>query len=237
VKRNQLSVFFNLGALSAFVLVGGAVAWSYLEGGLMAVVFSPEIEGSEKIEALRDYCKSWGPWAPIAYIGFVTAEVLIAPLPGLMLYAPGGVLFGGFLGGLYSLIGNVLGAAIACRLARMICESRFGRGLRRALRPLEPMLERRGIWVVFFLRVNPLTSSDLVSYAAGLARMPVWKVVAGTALGMAPLCWLQSYLAQGLMQAFPGLVYPLVVACIVYGCVVVWILRRLAIQSTVPAEA
>ena len=45
-------------------------------------------------------------------------EVVVAPIPGTMLYAPGGVIFGGFLGGLLSLAGNVIGAGIACRLMR-----------------------------------------------------------------------------------------------------------------------
>ena len=45
----------------------------------------------------------------------------------------------------------------------------------------------------------------------------------GTLAGMAPLCYAQSYLAEGLLAAFPSLVYPLVAACVVYAIVVVWV--------------
>ena len=81
--------------------------------------------------------------------------------------------------------------------------------------------------MVFLLRVNPLTSSDLVSYAAGLTHLSVWKVMLGTLAGMAPLCFAQAYLAEGLLAAFPGLVYPLVAACAVYAFVVLWVLSKL----------
>ncbi len=79
----------------------------------------------------------------------------------------------------------------------------------------------------FFLRVNPLTSSDLVSYAAGLTHLSVWKLMLATLAGMAPLCFAQAYLAEGLLAAFPLLVYPLVAACAVYALVVLWVLSKL----------
>ena len=49
----------------------------------------------------------------------------------------------------------------------------------------------------------------------------------GTLAGMAPLCFAQAYLAEGLLAAFPFLIYPLLAACAVYGLVVVWVLSRL----------
>jgi uncharacterized membrane protein YdjX (TVP38/TMEM64 family) len=194
-------------------------------------MLAPHISADTKIVVLQEFFLSWGPWAPLAYILFVTAEVVVAPLPGLMLYAPGGIIFGGFLGGLYSLAGNLLGAAMACQVMRLVGERLFGAGIRRNLEKLTPLLEKRGIWVIFFLRVNPFTSSDLVSYAAGLTPMPVWKVILGTALGMAPLCWLQSYLAEGLMEAFPALLYPLLAACGIYTLAVIWAIRQMSRKS------
>jgi uncharacterized membrane protein YdjX (TVP38/TMEM64 family) len=80
------------------------------------------------------------------------------------------------------------------------------------------------MWLILLLRVNPLTSSDLVSYAAGLAGIPVWKVMLGTLPGMAPLCWAQAYLADGILRAVPQLLYPLLVLCGIYAAIVVWVL-------------
>jgi hypothetical protein len=44
---------------------------------------------------------------------------------------------------------------------------------------------------------------------------------------MAPLCFAQSYLADGLLSAFPLLIYPLVAACVVYALVVIWVVISL----------
>ena len=66
------------------------------------------------------------------------------------------------------------------------------------------LIEDRGLWVVLVLRINPFTSSDLVSYAAGLTRIPAWKVMAGTLLGMAPLCFVQPTSRRRSSPRFPA---------------------------------
>jgi uncharacterized membrane protein YdjX (TVP38/TMEM64 family) len=83
------------------------------------------------------------------------------------------------------------------------------------------------MWLILLLRINPLTSSDLVSYAAGLTGIPVWKVMIGTLLGMAPLCWIQAYLADGILRAIPQLLYPVMILCGIYAVVVIWVVARL----------
>jgi uncharacterized membrane protein YdjX (TVP38/TMEM64 family) len=88
-------------------------------------------------------------------------------------------------------------------------------------------LSRSGLWLILRRRIHPLTSSDLVSYAAGLAGIPVGKVMLGTLLGMAPLCWAQAYLADGIFRAIPQLLYPLLLLCGIYGVVALWIIGRL----------
>ncbi|MGC3971175.1 MAG: hypothetical protein QM775_28705 [Pirellulales bacterium] len=78
------------------------------------------------------------------------------------------------------------------------------------------MIAERGPRWIFWLRLNPLTSSDMVSYAAGLADIPARKVMAATALGMAPLCFAQAALSDGIFRRFPQLIYPLLGLCAVY---------------------
>ncbi len=51
--------------------------------------------------------------------------------------------------------------------------------------------------------------------------------ISGTFAGMAPLCFGQAYLAEGLLTAIPQLIYPLVVACVIYALVVIWVLSRM----------
>lgn len=217
-------------ALALLLLIG--VGWSYASGGLAATLLSSEYSAAEKLTTLRAFFLDLGPAAPAAYVAFVTVEVVVAPLPGAMLYAPGGIVFGGFWGGVLSTIGNSLGAGIACGLTRIFGE-RFIRKMAASgtWQRYADQLNRRGLWIVALLRVNPLTSSDLVSYAAGLTPMATWKVMAGTAFGIAPLCFVQSYLADELLTAFPHLLYPLLAACAVYVLIVLLVLKKMAGQA------
>lgn len=224
LRRNLLT---RVLLIAAIALVGGLVGWSYASRGIFQVLLHSGT-AEEKVAALRAFFDGFGVAAPLAYVGFVVLEVVIAPIPGTMLYAPGGVIFGGFWGGLLSLTGNVIGAGVACQLMRVFIGKRAEEYLERsALARYEERITRHGTWVIFLLRVNPLTSSDLVSYAAGLTHLPVWKLMLGTLVGMAPLCFAQAYLADGLLTAFPLLIYTLVAACAAYGLVVIWIVINL----------
>ena len=201
----------------------------------------PPADGGTTLDALRVYVLGWGMWAPLVYIAAVTVEVLVAPIPGTLLYAPAGAIFGGFIGGTLSLIGNVTGAAIACWLAATF-GSRFGEDWVKRhnesgqLTRLHAQLQSRGVWVIALLRLNPLTSSDLVSYVAGLAGIPVRQVAAGTFLGMLPQCYLQAYLAQTLFEALPSGPW-VIVGGLILGVAIAVIVWRLSKRAPPPTRA
>lgn len=217
------------------------VTVSYFTGGIASVLLSPGGDSDAKIQSLRAFFSDLNGWAPLAYVVMVVVEVVVAPIPGTMLYLPGGVIFGGFYGGLWSWIANILGAGISCQLMRSIVgrkstESFFQKD---SLVRYRDMIEQRGVWLIVLLRINPLTSSDLVSYAAGLTTMRVSTVMIGTAIGMAPLCFAQSYLAESLFDIFPWLIWPMLVACAVYVIVVlaiIWKLRPAAASQNDDSE-
>ena len=221
--RNQLLAGVSLG------LVAGWAAWSYWSGGIVDTLMSPGVDAEAKLAALRLSFEAWGPFAPIAYILFVVVEVVVAPIPGIILYLPGGAIFGGFWGGSFALIGNTIGAGISCLLMRTL----IGKALswdffaKRDLSRYEDMLQRRGLLAIILLRLNPLTSSDIVSYAAALTSIPAATVMVGTLFGMAPLCYIQAYLSMELIVMFPWLLWPLIIAVVVYALVAVSVILKL----------
>lgn len=228
-SRNAWAQRLALGLIAALL---GLVIWSWTSGGIVGVLLDRDVANTAKLEHVRHVFDSFGALAPIAYVAAVTVEVVVAPLPGLALYAPGGLIFGGFWGGLLSLVGNVLGAVIAFGLARALGQEAASRYLESsALAATERKLAARGTWIVFLLRVNPLTSSDLVSYAAGLSSVRLRDLIVGTTAGMAPLCWIQAYAAAGLVEAFPWLIEPLLALAVVYVLAAIWLLRRLAAHN------
>jgi uncharacterized membrane protein YdjX (TVP38/TMEM64 family) len=198
VRRRPL-----LFALVLIPLIAGA-CFSYWTSGFVHALVAGTPDQGPWLQRVRDAVAAWGPLAPLIYTLVVIVEVVVAPIPGALLYAPGGAIFGGFAGGSLSLLGNVIGAAIACALGGWLGEKvlRDKREPSR-LEDLRGRLTQRAIWVVLLLRANPLTSSDLVSYAAGVAGVPPWKVAIGT-LGMAPLCYIQAYFAEQVFTLVPG---------------------------------
>ena len=218
-------------AVLAFGLAIGAAVWSYITGGTVRVLVDGAGsfgDSAQTLEALRAALDRWGRLAPAVYVAAVVIEVLVAPIPGTLLYAPAGALFGGFMGGTLSLIGNTLGAAIACGVGSALGEGALARRLEGTkLAAYRAAIQERGLWVVLLLRINPLTSSDLVSYTAGAVGVPIWRVALGTFIGMAPLCYAQSYLAEQIFEILPGAVYVLVAAGILYVlALVIWLTRK-----------
>jgi uncharacterized membrane protein YdjX (TVP38/TMEM64 family) len=210
----------------AIVLIGGLVAWavwSYQAGGLMHVLIAAAPGGQSRLDALRAYILGWGALAPVVYICAVIVEVLVAPVPGPLLYAPGGAIFGGMLGGALSLLGNVTGAAIACWLGRSLGEAWVARHTAGThFARIRERVVLRGPWVIFLLRINPLTSSDFVSYIAGAMGVPVRHVVLGTLAGMAPFCFGQAFLAASLFEFVPGGPIVLLALGAIYLVIVIW---------------
>ncbi len=219
-SRKFISLFLLISLVAFFV-------YSYFSGGIFSIIFKGNTPTNEKLTLIRDYFHTLGKLAPIVYALIVTVEVIVAPIPGALLYIPGGIIFGGLIGGSASLIGNVLGAGISFQIMKVLGRPSLESHLNmESLKKYDSLINKRGIWIILLLRLNPFTSSDLVSYAAGLSRMPVWKVMLGTFLGIAPLCYIQSYFAEGIFDAFPFLIYPLILVCMLYAIFVFWIVMK-----------
>jgi uncharacterized membrane protein YdjX (TVP38/TMEM64 family) len=119
---------------------------------------------------VRSWLMGFGPLAPVMYVLFYAAQILIAPLPGNFLSVFAGYVFGFWWGLLLSLVGLTIGACLAVAIARYfgrpLLERFFGRvelvRWERKLRLRSPL-----VWYVFFLFPVP----DLVMYVAGLGTL------------------------------------------------------------------
>jgi uncharacterized membrane protein YdjX (TVP38/TMEM64 family) len=215
--------------LLASLFLLSLAAWvilSWQGGGVMALILATDTPATVKLEALRSFFVARGAWAPLVYVALVLVEAVIAPIPGAILYLPGGVIIGGFQGGTLSLIGNVLAAGLCCVLTRSIVGERWLTGTlaNGKIDGLRRFILEHGVLSITLLRINPLTSSDLVSYAAGLTPLRIRTVMLGTLIGMAPLCYLQAYLSMELFTTFPWLIWPFLVVCGLYAGIVAYAL-------------
>lgn len=58
---------------------------------------------------LRAYVRSFGVWAPVAFVFLQAAQVVFAPIPGQVFGFASGYLFGALAGTAYSVLGAAIG--------------------------------------------------------------------------------------------------------------------------------
>jgi len=167
------------------------------------------------VEEMRRAVSATGPAAPLTYA--VASAVLGALfVPGSILAAGSGMLFGPILG-IFVTLGAAVGTAmVASRVGR-----RAGRDSARALLGtqradrIDALIERRGLWAVVGQRFVPGISDALASYAFGAFGVPLWQMAVGSLIGSTPRAF--AYTALG--ASIRNLSSPLAYAAIAVWCV------------------
>ncbi len=131
------------------------------------------------ISSLRVWVEKAGVWGPLVFILLKISTLVIAPLSGSPLYPAVGLLFGFWPGILYVIIGDMIGVSINFYLSR-----RFGKALisRLISNKEEGMLNKvvnhisdaKGF---FHAALTFFAMPELLSYAAGLSKLPYYKFI------------------------------------------------------------
>ncbi|PQE01820.1 hypothetical protein CYL16_07285 [Mycobacterium sp. EPG1] len=166
------------------------------------------------VEAARNVIESTGPLAPLTYV--VASAVLGALLvPGPLLAAASGFLFGPVLGTFVTLgatVGNALiSAFIGRRAGRQSARTLLG--AERSDR-LDRLIDRGGLWAVVGQRFVPGISDALASYAFGAFGVPLWQMAAGAFIGSMPRAFVYTVVGSSIGE-FSA---PLAVAAAVVWC-------------------
>jgi uncharacterized membrane protein YdjX (TVP38/TMEM64 family) len=128
------------------------------------------------------------------------------------------------------MISAMLCYAIGKRVARPLLDRVFG--LARFER-FERMIERGGVPLLLALRLIPIVPFNLVCYAAGAARVPIWRFAWTTLVGYLPVTALAVYFGtrlEGLKLTDP-LVAGSIVALLALLLIGNWVVRRQARAS------
>jgi uncharacterized membrane protein YdjX (TVP38/TMEM64 family) len=167
------------------------------------------------VEEVRRTVAATGPAAPFAYV--VLSAVLGALfVPGPILAASSGVLFGPLLG-----VFVTLGATVGTALVANLLGRRAGRdsarsllGARRADR-MDALIDRGGLWAVVGQRFVPGLSDALASYAFGAFGVPLWQMAVGALIGSSPRAFVYTALGASIANRSSVLAY----AAIAVWCV------------------
>lgn len=147
--------------------------------------------------ALRGILADLGLWAPLALVLLFVLQQLLPVVPNFVLIAMAGLLFGLPLGVVWSWVGILAAAAVLYAVGTRWGRPLLGRmvGADRLLK-VETLLLRRGAWAVAGIRMVPVLPSNLVSYLAGIVRVPFGAYLLGTGLGVLPGTVLYALLGE-----------------------------------------
>lgn len=165
------------------------------------------------IEDVRRTVAATGPAAPLTYLA---SSALLGAIfvPGPILAAGSGVLFGPVLGTFVT-----LGSAIGTAAITSLVGRRAGRDSARALlgsqRGLYERIRRGGLWAVVGQRFIPGISDALASYAFGAFGVPLWQMMFGAFIGSAP----RAFVYTALGASIGDLSSPLAYTAIAVWCV------------------
>jgi uncharacterized membrane protein YdjX (TVP38/TMEM64 family) len=169
----------------AAVLAMAALYWWLDRSGAMAAI----LDG----DALRQRINGFGAAGPLAVIGLMTLAILVSPIPSAPIALAAGAAYGHTWGTAYILLGAELGALAAFGLARLVGRDElqrwFGSRLPKTRLGSQGML----MAIVFASRLLPFISFDVVSYAAGLTTLTLWRFALATLAGILPASFLLAH--------------------------------------------
>lgn len=119
--------------------------------------------------ALEEFLDQAGFWAPFVFVVTMATQVVVAPLPGLVVGLVGGYIFGAVRGFILNLMGFLLGAMVAFSLARY-----FGKPLvhrffgDRYDSLLDRIRGKRGALIIATVFLFPFAPDDVVCFLAAL---------------------------------------------------------------------
>lgn len=167
------------------VLVLALVYWQLSRTGQLAQLLDAQ--------QLHARVAGLGAAGPLAIIGFMALAIVLSPIPSAPIALAAGAAYGHLWGTLYVLIGAEIGALIAFLIARLVgyemLRRWFGARLELGLLGSQNSL----MVIVFVTRLLPFLSFDMVSYAAGLTPLALWRFALATLAGIVPVSFLLTH--------------------------------------------
>jgi uncharacterized membrane protein YdjX (TVP38/TMEM64 family) len=188
---------------------GPRVRLAALVAGLVALWVVFGLTGAVREEDVRRWVDAAGPLAPLAFVPLSAALGLLL-VPGPLLSAASGLLFGTAVGVGVSLAAAVLSALAAQAVGRRIGAEGAAQLGGARLEAVGAFLERRGLVAVVVQRLTPAVPDGPVNYAAGLVRLRPRDLALGTLIGSAPRAF--AYTALG--DSLDDLTSPLALAAL-----------------------
>jgi uncharacterized membrane protein YdjX (TVP38/TMEM64 family) len=203
-----------------------AVRLALLVAFLLGLFYLVAVERVVDVEDVRRAVAATGPAAPLTYAA-VSAVLGAVFVPGPILAAGSGVLFGPVLGTFVT-----LGATVGTATVSSLVGRKSGRNSARALLGtgradrLDTRIERGGLWAVVGQRFVPGISDAAASYAFGAFGVPLWQMAVGAFIGSAPRAFVYTALGASIGDVSSPLAYVAIAVWCVTAIVGAFAARR-----------
>lgn len=153
------------------------------------------------VEGIQALIEGAGMWSIIIFL-FICMFRQLFFLPTTVVYISGGLIFGPFLGFLYSVFGHTVNLFLAYYVG-----GRFKESIRRFIsekyvEKLRQVKKKGSFKQLFAMRVTPGFPVDPISFGAGFVEMDVHLYLWASFLGAVPKIAVYSYLGQRLEDIF-----------------------------------
>jgi uncharacterized membrane protein YdjX (TVP38/TMEM64 family) len=149
------------------------------------------------LSALTDPLLELGPWAPVAFGGlYVVATLLL--VPGSLITAAVGAVFGIVLGTAVVSVASTLSAGLSFLIARHLARDSVRRRIEQSpkLLAIDEAIGREGWKIVGLMRLTPLVPFGPMNYLSGITSIPFWQFLLTSWLAMFPGTLMYVYLGS-----------------------------------------
>jgi uncharacterized membrane protein YdjX (TVP38/TMEM64 family) len=153
--------------------------------------------------AVRSHLDELGAAGPLLILALALIHAFVF-YPAEIVDAAAGFAYGFFPALVLTMSGWLLSGLLCFAIGRSLARPLLDRWLgAERFERTEALIERGGPTLLLAVRLIPIVPFSLVSYAAGAARVPVWRFLWTTALGYLPITALSVYFGTRLEGLSP----------------------------------
>lgn len=197
------------------MLVGiGIILWQPL-----SLLWHPEAE-----HKLQEQMMELGLLGPMAFLALSVIQIVGAPIPGHPVQILGGILFGTFWGGLYNVIGVLVGGFTAAWLARCLGRPFIEKQLSpEVLTKYETIIRSDTLWVWFILLTIP--TGEIPYFLAGLSQVKFSTLLWATFLARGPFSFVLAWIGHHARTMPPSWIFWTISVLILGLIILVYLLK------------
>ena len=185
-KKPKVSEIINL---IVFLLIIVAIVIVSIKFGPSIKQFYGDTDGIyEMATKTSDFLKGTGYKSVFIFVGIQILQVVIAVIPGMAIQFAGGMVYGIFMGVVYSLIGQTIGSLIVFYISRIFGKKAVALFIKpETYEKFKHLAEtKKAGMLVFVLFLIPGLPKDVFSYILGLSPLKVRTFLLYSTIGRIP---------------------------------------------------